>query len=379
MPNYQSHSAEIFSLLSLIFIPAIGPRRQRALLDAFGCAQDIFRAREKDLKAVAGLPAYCIRDILEFSAHKRVEEELLRIEKERIRIVTFSDAQYPHWLASIPDRPTVLFVKGDLPTGEHTRMISVVGTRLCSPYGREMTQTIVKDILTLDPRVYIVSGLARGIDAIAHQSCLACGGKTIAVLAHGLSMVYPPEHTRLAQTICNDGALISEFPSYVRPDRDRFPARNRIISALSQACIVVETSVKRGGAMLTAHFAFDYNRSVFAVPGRTTDACSEGCNRLIQQNKACIFSDATHMYQELGWLEQTADLPQSTTAPSPILPLFPPEYAPLYEYLQQHGKTHIDLLRSWAESMGFPLADALLQLEMMDVIRTLPGEFYRLR
>ncbi|ABZ84766.1 DNA processing protein dpra, putative [Heliomicrobium modesticaldum Ice1] len=275
------------SWIALSALPGIGPRRFYALLGHFGTARNAWLAADERWDGVAGLSRQGWERTLQARRRAdRVTVLLRRLTQGDIAAVLLIDEQYPALLRSIPDPPPVLYVRGKL-TAEDESAFAIVGTRKPSAYGVKACAAIARDLAQHGRTV--VSGMARGIDGIAHQSALEAGGRTIAVLAGGVDVIYPPEHGKLASRIVEQGALVSEYPPGKRPEPGTFPVRNRIISGLSNGVIVVEAGEK-SGALITADQALEQGRDVFAVPGPITLPQSIGTNRLIQQGAKLVIT-----------------------------------------------------------------------------------------
>lgn len=269
---------ERLAWVGLSLVKGIGPARFRTLLDAFGSARAAWEASAQDWQAL-GIPEATVHHFLHLRKTFPLAERLVAWEKQGIHVVTWEDPMYPPRLRNIPHAPPVLYLRGTwLP--EDDWAVAVVGTRKPTPYGRRVTGDVVRFLV--EHGVTVVSGLARGIDGLAHKAALEAGGRTLAVLGSGVDIIYPPEHRDLARRIVEQGALISEYPPGTRPDAMNFPARNRIISGLSQAVVVVEAG-EQSGALITAAFAAHQGREVFAVPGSIYNPKSQGTLRLIQE------------------------------------------------------------------------------------------------
>lgn len=266
-------------------VPGIGPKRFEVLLKYFGDAGQAWQADTDALQA-AGLDTRSLKSLLSTRSKLELDAELERNEEAGITILTWDDPDYPPLLKQIYDPPFVLYVRGELLSADEWAM-AVVGTRRASAYGREATRRLAGDLAVND--ITIVSGLAQGIDSHAHKAALEANSRTIAVLAHGLDRVYPPQNRSLAAKIVDHGALVSEFALGTRPEGKNFPARNRIISGLSLGTLVVEAG-KRSGALITAEFAAEQGRDVFAVPGNIFATGSMGTNRLIQSGAKLALS-----------------------------------------------------------------------------------------
>jgi DNA processing protein len=275
-------------------IPGIGRVRMSQLKEYFGGLQAAWKAPEGKLRQ-AGLDSRSIDALVTLRPRICLDAEMEKLERYKVTAVTYEDSLYPPRLKELYDYPPVLYVRGSLP-GEDEPCLAIVGTRRPTIYGRQVTEEIVADLAR--SKIIIVSGLARGIDSVAHRAALDAGGKTVAVFGSGLDIVYPPENARLAQAIVENGALVSEYPLGVKPRPENFPLRNRIMSGLSLGVLVVEAGEK-SGALITAHQAVEQNREVFAIPGSILSPTSQGTNRLIQEG-AKLVRNYTDILQELN-------------------------------------------------------------------------------
>lgn len=275
-------------------IPGIGRVRLAQLREQFGSLQDAWKAPEGRLKQ-AGLDSRSVDALLNIRPRMSPDAEMEKLERYKIKVLVCEDAEYPARLKEIYDYPPVLYVRGGLPD-EDEPCLAVVGTRRPTIYGRQVTEEIVADLA--QSGITIISGLARGIDSVAHRAALEAGGKTVAVFGCGLDIVYPAENARLAQAIMEHGGLVSEYPLGVKPKPDNFPLRNRIMSGLSLGVLVVEAGEK-SGALITAEQALAQNREVFAIPGSILSPASQGTNRLIQEG-AKLVRNYTDILQELN-------------------------------------------------------------------------------
>ena len=276
-------------------IPGVGRVRYQALLDRFGSLAEAWSAGPTDLRS-AGLDDRVVRAIATERPNIDPDSELDRLEKHGTRALTWNDDAYPALLKEIDDAPPVLYVRGDISAIDEWA-VSVVGTRRPTPYGRQVAEEISYQLAS--HHISVVSGLARGVDAIAHRAAIQAGGRTVAVLACGLDIVYPPEHARLAREIMEHGALISDYPLGTQPRGDYFPRRNRIMSGVSLGVLVVEGDVK-SGALITARLALDQNRDVFAIPGSIFSPQSRGTNAIIQKGEAKLVQTVEDVLEELN-------------------------------------------------------------------------------
>lgn len=297
----SSRYSENIYKLATVFLDGLTPELVARFPEAGIDAESFFTVSDAELNGLIGKP-----NGADFGMYKR-EEALARASKENefmerhgIRMLYVHNPDYPPRLAEIPNPPKVLFVLGN-PEIATDHMVSIVGTRRCTQAGMDFCKKFVEELAPLFPDLWVISGLAYGIDSIGHMAAIAAGRSTGAVLAHGLDTIYPAAHRNLAKDIlANGGALISEYPSGETPYRSRFLERNRIVAALSDATIVMESEIK-GGAMSTANTAFSFSREVFAVPGRPSDGMSSGCNHLIRQNKAHVLTSATDFMEDMDW------------------------------------------------------------------------------
>jgi DNA processing protein len=275
-------------------IPGIGRVRISQLKGCFGSLQAAWQAPEGKLRQ-AGLDSRSTDALVTLRPRISLDAEMEKLERYKVKAFVYEDPLYPSRLKEIYDYPPVVYVRGSLPS-EDEPCLAIVGTRRPTIYGRQVTEEIVSDLAR--SRITIVSGLARGIDSVAHRAALDAGGRTVAVCGSGLDIVYPGENAKLAQAITEQGALVSEYPLGVRPKAENFPLRNRIMSGLSLGVLVVEAG-ERSGALITAHQAAEQNREVFAIPGSILSPASQGTNRLIQEG-AKLVRNYTDILQELN-------------------------------------------------------------------------------
>lgn len=286
--------SETLSLLSLKFTPQLGNVRVRRLIEHFGSAREVFKASLSDLKGVEGLDARALQHLGASEASSRAALEVDRARKVGVRLLGLTDPEYPAALRALTDPPAMLWVRGELPVLDTVpRAVGIVGTRKCSAWAVQLTRTLSRD-LTL-AGVMVVSGLARGIDTVAHQACIEAGGVTVAALGSGVDNIYPPENRKLAPHM----VLLSEHPLGTRPMAHHFPERNRLIAALSAGSVVMEGEVT-SGSMITAHAALECGRTVFAVPGRAGDPLASGPHKLLREG-AVLTESAEDILLELGW------------------------------------------------------------------------------
>lgn len=360
----------LYHLLALTQIKGIGAVHARALITHFGQNEAIFTAPVKEIARVKGIGPILAKQIFEFDDFDRIEQELRFMENHHIQALFIGDATYPKRLAQCYDAPVLLFYKGKADLNQQ-KVISVVGTRSATAYGKALCEELLAGLQIQRPLV--ISGLAYGIDAAAHKNCLNFGLSTIGVLAHGLDRIYPATHRKLAEQMLQNGGLLTEFFSATIPDRENFPKRNRIIAGMADATIVVEAHLK-GGALITAELANNYNRDVFAFPGRVHDEQSNGCNYLIKTNRANLITRPEDLEYLLGW-----DRNSSTQARQVQIPVdLRADEKQIFEILQTSISLGIDELMLKTAFPQSKLVILLLEMEMKGLLMALPGKRYQI-
>ncbi len=362
---------ELFYLMALAAVPGLGPITIRALISELGSASAVFVAEESALLEVEGVGPHLAKaiqnctDPLAFA-----ERELNFVERNGLQLITYKDESYPQRLAYYSDAPLILYYLGEASLNPD-RIIGIVGTRRPTHYGVQFVEELIDGLRDYHP--LIISGLAYGIDAVAHKAALDAGLETIACLGHGLRIIYPAAHRQLAAAVRKQGGLLTEHYSDAKPAREHFPLRNRIVAAMSDALVVVE-SAEEGGSMITAKLANEYNKEVFALPGRLSDAKSAGCNKLIKTHQAALIQDAEDIAYLLGWNKPTGGrgrqmkMFQTLTAEEQQLVLF----------LEREGVSSFDKLsRSMRMGPG-RLSALLLGLECKGAVQALPGKRFEL-
>lgn len=365
-------NAEQKAIVTLHLIPEIGPRRMQRLIGHCGSALAALSASVSDLRMVEEIPAALAARISRASREIDADAEILAVRKAGARMYTFVDDEYPEPLKNLSDFPSVIYVRGLIEPSDMAG-VAVVGTRRPTQYGR----TVAAQFAAAFARdgVTTISGLARGIDTEVHQASLAAGGRTIAVLGNGFHHHYPPENSQLEDHIATRGALVTEFPMNAFPDRIHFPLRNRIISGLSRATVVVEAGVK-SGALITARYAADQGRDVFAVPGPIGSAYSQGPHFLLKSG-ARLAEGADDVMRELATFGDLFDTcrsrPKNAAAPQPVDPFG----KKLLEIINTDvNGVSIDFLTESCGVSSGDLARQLLDLELKGLIRGLPGKVY---
>jgi DNA processing protein len=304
----RSSCTELQYQIALTMAPAIGPVTARKLISKAGSASAVFRQKKAILEKIEGIGPVVSGSISSASLLHQAEKELEFLDRFRISAFYFKDAEYPARLKECEDAPILLYCRGSIGLNSK-RALSVVGTRKASSYGKELCRSIVLDLSCRIDDLVIISGLAFGIDVIAHRAALEGGIPTVAVLGHGLDTLYPHAHRETAKKICRQGALVTDFHSGLGPERNNFLRRNRIIAGMADATLVVESAAS-GGALITANMASSYQRDVLAVPGRATDERSKGCNGLIKKNVAALVESAQDVIDHLNWTDDIAQNPK---------------------------------------------------------------------
>lgn len=333
----------------------------------YGDPTKAFAASAAELAAIDGLGKEAIEGLLRFSAWQEIEEELRRAQAGGASLVTFSDPRYPARLRTIADPPPVLYIKGEL--GLDEKAVAIVGTRSASEYGRRVARDLARGLAELG--FTVVSGMARGIDGIAHETALDAGGKTVAVLGCGVDRVYPAEHVELYRRIFEKGAIVSELPMAARPAAFNFPARNRLISGFSLGVVIVEATEK-SGSLITASMAIEQGREVFAVPGEVGSSRSRGAHKLIREG-AKLVENVNDIVEEIA--------PQLAVRGAPVKPHRSlPENAALETrqifMLLQDRALHIDEVIEGTGLSSSKVSQVLLELELHGFLRQLPGKRY---
>ena len=363
--------------IGLTLLPGIGVASARKLIAYFGSAENVFRADKSALMQIQGMKEDIANQLLNRSILKDAATEIKFINRYKIQTCFYRDSNYPFRLKACEDAPIIIYYKGvtDL---NASRIVSIVGTRKASAYGKSVCRQLIQELI--DYEVVVVSGLAYGIDISAHKAALEFGIPTVGVLAHGLDTIYPALHRTDAEKMLKNGGLLTEFIQGTPADKHNFPKRNRIIAGLADVTIVVESSAK-GGSLITADIANSYDREVGAFPGRVGDKQSIGCNELIKTNKAHLIESAADLVKLMNW-----DIKNKTTIASctnhrvnlEVSNLSVSESA-IINILQREGKSSIDDLFLLMRQNGIPLEDipsALLNLELMSLVRVLPGKIY---
>lgn len=359
---------ELLYVLALLKAEGIGDVTAKKLISLCGSAEAVCKTSPAKFKNLGkGIPAL-VKQLQSPALFAAAESELKFLETQQIQTAYYQEEQYPDRLKHCFDGPLLLFAKGNL-NFQNRKIISIVGTRQVTPHGAAFCKQLIADLAPLDP--IIVSGFAFGVDIVAHQAAMEHGLQTIAVVAHGLDQLYPKAHQKHLHQLLENGGLLSEFCSGTPPEKENFVRRNRIVAGISEATIVIE-SAEKGGSLITANRAFDYNRDVFAVPGRATDKYSQGCLQLIQTQKAQLLASAADLVYHLNW---EINQPNKPVQKQLFVELDELEQK-VYDYLLAHGKEALDFIAMACELPIYRLSGLLLTMELKGVIRPLPGKLF---
>jgi len=359
---------ELLHFLALQKTKGIGDLNAKKLIKHCGSAKAIFKEKQQNLLKIDGIGAFKLKGLKEKKLLDKAEKELEFIRKNNIKVTTFIDKDYPKNLNHCGDSPILFFSKGKI-NFKQRHILSIVGTRNMTNYGKSVLEKLLDEIKQYNP--LIISGLAYGVDVYAHQLAIKNGLQTIGVLAHGLDIMYPSKHHKEATKMQENGGILTDFWSGSKPDRENFIKRNRIVAGLSQATIVIESAVK-GGSLITADIASSYNRDVFALPGRVTDLYSKGCNNLIKTNKAAILTSAKDLAYLLDW---ETNFKEKSIQKQLFVELDETENL-IYNYLLKEGKQTLDIIALHCNLPIYKISSVLLNLELKAVIKPLPGKLF---
>lgn len=361
---------EILALLRLQKTKSVGDILAKKLIATVGSATDVFKEKKHTLYKINGIGNFAIQNLFNESNLKLAEKELHYINKNKIDCSYFLDDEYPKNLQHCIDAPILFFKDGNIDFSNQ-KIISIVGTRTMTNYGRDFCENLIEKLSVYNP--IIVSGFAYGVDICAHKSAMKYNLQTIAVLAHGLEQIYPKTHKKYIHKVNEHGGFITEFFHDEAPLRENFLKRNRIVAGISKATIIIE-SASKGGSLVTADIANSYDRDVFAVPGKVNDLMSKGCNHLIQQNKAHLLESADDIVQMLNW-----DVPKASAPKQKQLFIeLSSEEQKIYDYLLKNGQQVLDIIALEIHIPVYQLATILLQMELKNVVKPLPGKMFEL-
>jgi DNA processing protein len=356
-------------LIAVLQIPKVGPVLAKNLIAYCGSAEEIFRQKKSHLVKIPGIGQKLAANIGNFKDFTRAEEEINFIEKHKIEPLFFLDENYPQRLKEIQDAPLLLYYKGNVSLNAK-RVLAVVGTRKATDYGKKACERLIEELAPYN--VMVVSGLAYGIDYLAHKASVNIGLPTVGVMGNGLDKIYPNQHRGLAVKMIENGGLLTEYLSGTEPEREHFPARNRIVAGMADGLVLVETA-KKGGALITAEIASSYNREVFAFPGRAGDEYSEGCNHFIKINKAYLIEGASDIAYHMGW-----DLKYSVPTKREKYSGLSEIEKSIVEKMTELGRVDIDTLCFVLGYNSSELSLLLLEMEFKGVVQALPGKYFRL-
>lgn len=357
--------------VALGLVPGIGHMNTRTLISYAGSAENVFQISKGKLLQIPGIGEQTAIRIREKKTVELAEKIILKAKQTNTQLLHYTDSAFPNRLKQLADAPTLLYYRGNS-TLNPEKSIAIVGTRKATEYGKIAVDKLIDDLQSIQP--LIVSGLAYGIDIAAHRRCVQQSIPTVGVMGSGIDILYPAVHRSVAQKMMGNGGILSEYTFGIHPEPMRFPARNRIVAGMTDVTIVVEAA-KEGGALITAEIANSYNREIMALPGRTNDIYSEGCNHLIQQHKAHIYTGIESLIKLMNW-DKTSDntvLSASTYSDLTI------EEKTIVNLLLQSEPIHIDEI-SWKSQIPLSkLSSILLTLEFSGIIKALSGKKYTLK
>ena len=360
------HKNDLIYVLALQSVPKIGDITAKKLIDYCGSPEAVFKEKKANLLKIGGVGRLVLEELHQSYYLKAAEEELSFIKRNKIECLYFLDEKYPAKLKHCIDGPILMFKKGNILIDKQP-IISIVGTRKITKQGIAFCENLVEQLAPYNP--IIVSGFAYGTDITAQKAAVKNNLQTIGCLAHGFEQIYPKSHNKYVSDIEKNGGFFTDFWSTDDFDRKNFLKRNRIIAGLSEATIVIE-SAEKGGSLVTAEIANSYNREVFAVPGRTTDSQSIGCNNLIKQQKAHLLSTPLDIPYILNWqLESSGGSIQKE-----LFTELDNDEKQVYNYLKENGKQLLDVIALKCNMPTFRIASILLNMELKGVIRPLPGK-----
>jgi DNA processing protein len=356
--------------IALSLLTNVGPKRMRTILKYFETPENFFLAKKKDLLIIPGLGEQKLRNMNRDLALQLAESYLDFFQNSELKTHFYTDESYPKRLNECVDAPFLLFSKGKMDMNI-SKVVSIVGTRNASDYGKRICEELIQSFV--GKNILVVSGLAYGIDICVHQLCVKHKVQTIGVLGHGLDRLYPSVHAKTAKLMEENGGVLTEFLPGTKPDRENFPMRNRIVAGMSDATIVVESGIK-GGSLITAELANDYNKDVFAYPGDIYKEFSKGCNFLIQKDKAHLITGSKDFFKLMEWIDKK----ETKTKQIDMFESFMEEEKLIINYLTITPEASFDQLMCETK-LSFPkLNTSLLNLEISGILKSLPGKKYRL-
>lgn len=357
--------------IALTLLPNIGRRRIRTIFSHIDSLDEFFKLKKKDFLAIPGIGEQIIRSMKREEALKLAETYANFFEKSNFKTHFFREETFPKRLNECIDAPLLLFSEGNL-NPNLNKVVAIVGTRNASDYGKQICEELIHSFI--DKNILVVSGLAYGIDIFAHQLCVKHQIQTIAVLGHGLDRLYPSSHAKIAKNMLENGGLLTEFLPGTNPDRENFPMRNRIVAGMCDATIVIESGIK-GGSLITAELANDYNRDVFAYPGDIKREYSKGCNFLIQKNKAHLITGSKDFFRMMEW----EDIKAKKTQQIELFFELSDEEKLIFDCFNQKSEISFDEFMFQTKLSFSKLNSSLLNLEFSGIIQSMPGKRYKKR
>lgn len=363
------NATELYYRIALTQLENVGPKSARNILSIYDHAEEFFKDNHFRKKQIPGFTRERLQKINRTIALEKAKREIDFIAKNEVTPYFYKDENFPFRLKECPDTPILIYGKGDFNTNPK-RAVAVVGTRKVTSYGKELVEQLIADLA--QHHVQVISGMAYGVDVLAHKACLKHGVSTIGVLGHGLDRLYPYQHREIAhKMIASDGGLLTEFISGTNPDRENFPKRNRIVAGMTDATIVIESGEK-GGSLITALLANDYARDVFAFPGNINSTYSIGCNQLIANQKAHLVTGAKDIIKLMGW-----DYQPKTTIQAQLFPDLNKEESVVFNCIRNHKLISVDQLSVQLKQPVSKLNGTLLSLELQGVVLAQPGNKFK--
>lgn len=361
--------------IALTLVKGIGPITAKQIVENLDDVSLLFTEPKNRLESLCGFPRRIIDEIQNKSVLQRAEKEIAFLEKAKITPLFYTSEDYPERLRLCADAPVMLYYKGNADLNRQ-KIISIVGTRNATDYGRSMIENLISELKETFPDTLIVSGLAYGIDIAAHRTSLKYGIDTVAVLAHGLDRIYPYQHRDTAADMLQRGGVLTEYLSETSPDRPNFIKRNRIVAGLSDCTVIVE-SARKGGATITAGLALDYDRDVLAFPGRADHPYSAGCNELIRSRRAALITCSEDLFKEMNWLKGD-DFAANTPVQQTLFPQLTESEQRVVDVIASQGEVQLNSLATLLDYPVNKLSVMLFSLEMNGVICCKAGSVYKL-
>lgn len=355
--------------IALTCIKGVGVLNARQLVAYCGGVEAIFQEKKSVLEKIPGIGPETARNILSKSSIELAQEELKFVEKYKIGVHYYQDSSYPSRLKECTDAPLVFYSKGKTDFNKQ-HIISMVGTRNATRYGKQMTDAFVRELAASYPDAIVISGLAYGIDIHAHKAALENGLETYAVLGSGLDKIYPSVHSSIARQIVERGAILSEYRSGSKPDAQNFVKRNRIVAGMCDSLVVVESGIK-GGSLITANLALSYNRDIFAFPGKVGEPVSEGCNNLIKTNRAGLIESFSDLEYQMGWEK----LGNKSNSKKPKIKTTDEEQK-LMDLIRETPEADLNLLAKLSHMDMGTFHTLLFEMELKGLIQKLPGNVF---